>query len=146
MATLNEAIQRWKERRSRQVYVLLSVVRHFQSIRGTSQIACHLLESRHFVHSHFCCLTSPRDSKKENISKKQTNSTQIWWRKRCSLYSFLFFNYRQIFSPILHFFCCHKCTLGIKSGLLPLFINLHWYFSQQRFWLVLTGRISVLLI
>lgn len=65
MATLNEAIQRWKERRSRQVYVLLSVVRHFQSIRGTSQIACHLFESRHFAHSHFCCLTNPRDSKKK---------------------------------------------------------------------------------
>lgn len=65
MATLNEAIQRWKERRSRQVYVLLSVVRHFQSIRGTSQIACHLFESRHFAHSHFCCLTNPWDSKKK---------------------------------------------------------------------------------
>lgn len=47
------------------MYVLLSVVRHFQSIRGTSQIACHLFESRHFAHSHFCCLTNPRDSKKE---------------------------------------------------------------------------------
>lgn len=72
------------------MYVLLSVVRHFQSIRGTAQIACHLLESRHFVHSHFCCLTSPQDSKKEAPIYLKSKQIQPKYNEESDVVSILF--------------------------------------------------------